>query len=326
MLPPCLCVDLLVSGQVELYKDIADSRRELDDEQSYIRRSYGREREQMSSLQTLGLSEVEAVEYVLMLSRDEEEARRRVTPPREDEGVFIGDFDDIQTPAAVEVPLSRANLTSMSTSRSPRDRNGSPKSQPLAAPPNSNVKVQVSPRFQPEPMEAGMSISPISHEGSLTGSLSSSMRNDIPVPNSNHFPSMSPTPTSRSGAGTPIRRSVSGSPESVRSAWSTPLRFSKSGGPSPPTSSNPSAASSYRHPIVAGPSSPSGRRGSRGGFVSGLTMSMVSNKGEASKGGSTSPPSPGRSSRQEAEDREAEELRYAIELSLAEARSRSQDV
>ena len=60
-----------------MHRDIAESRRELEYEQAHTRQTFGRERYQQLTLDHLGLSEVEAVEYVLMLSRDEEEARRQ---------------------------------------------------------------------------------------------------------------------------------------------------------------------------------------------------------------------------------------------------------
>ena len=64
-----------------------------------------REREQRERLEHLGLSEVEAVEYVLMLSRDEANANARAENgfgasdttethiEKEDQGIFEGDFD-----------------------------------------------------------------------------------------------------------------------------------------------------------------------------------------------------------------------------------------
>ena len=58
-----------------MYRDVAESRRDLNEEQMYTRRAFSREREQQSTLANLGLNEVEAVEYVLMLSRNEEEER-----------------------------------------------------------------------------------------------------------------------------------------------------------------------------------------------------------------------------------------------------------
>ncbi|TCD62793.1 hypothetical protein EIP91_006411, partial [Steccherinum ochraceum] len=291
--------------QVELYKDIADSRRELEDEQTHTRQVFGREREQMSQLDSLGLSEVEAVEYVLMLSRDEEERRRRNSRPRvDDDGVFIGDFDDLQTPVSTEMPffLSGTNGTSSGS----RSNHQSPRLLPRVAPSTSNTKVQVSPRVLPEPMEAGLSISPISRESSVPGSLSSSVRNNVITGDVSNFPTMSSTPTHSNGSGTPIRRAMSGSPESVRSAWSAPLRFSKSEGPSPPsTSSNASVSSSYRPSPVPGPSSPTRQIG---GVPSGLSMSRMSAEASRNYASKSNPSSPPRTTQADADEREAEDL------------------
>jgi hypothetical protein len=89
-------------------------------------------------LYTLGLSEQEAVEYTLMLSRDEELLRYQSgIGEHVDEGIF--DTDE----------SSRGQLTSGSYTSSHGH------AVPMASPSNSNIKVQVSPRFKPEPKEAG---------------------------------------------------------------------------------------------------------------------------------------------------------------------------
>ncbi|KAF9651975.1 hypothetical protein BDM02DRAFT_322142 [Thelephora ganbajun] len=68
--------------QVDIYRDISESRREIEEEQSQKRAAYGREKDQLGSLEVLGLNEREALEYVLMLSRDEEERRDPSTEHR----------------------------------------------------------------------------------------------------------------------------------------------------------------------------------------------------------------------------------------------------
>jgi hypothetical protein len=65
----------VILEQVEMRRELRESRSEIDAEHQTVQ-SYGREREQRQTLAQLGLDEVEAVEYVLMLSRDEEIARR----------------------------------------------------------------------------------------------------------------------------------------------------------------------------------------------------------------------------------------------------------
>ncbi|CAL1697479.1 unnamed protein product [Somion occarium] len=291
--------------QVELYRDIAESRQELEHEQAHTRRTFGREREQQSTLAHLGLNEVEAVEYVLMLSREEEELRRRAraVAANADEGVFFDDFDDVSTPLPTEEhffdsPIagpSRATSSHHSVpSRGSRSLNG--RALLHVVEPSSH-KVHVSPRHPPEPLEAGPSISP---NDSLPRSVSSSssLSSSTPSPDDPlQFPSVSSTP---------IHRSVPGSVGSGQSAWSTPLRRSESvGGSSSPRATYSSVASSpagEQHAFMQ-PSSLSSRLGN-------LTMG----------------PSTSASARTELEDREAEELRFAIELSLAEARSRGEDI
>lgn len=61
--------------QVDMYRDISESQREIEEEQTRKRAAYGREKDQLGSLEALGLNEQEALQYVLMLSRDEEAQR-----------------------------------------------------------------------------------------------------------------------------------------------------------------------------------------------------------------------------------------------------------
>ena len=100
-----------------MYCDISESQREIEEEQNWKRAAYSREKDQLGSLEVLGLNEQEALEYVLMLSRDEEERR---DPPSENS----------------PTPPSFAQ------------------SRPL--PPSSNVKVQTSPRTKREAWSAGV--------------------------------------------------------------------------------------------------------------------------------------------------------------------------
>jgi len=310
--------------QLEMYRDIAESRRDLEEEQTHTRLAFGREREQQSTLAHLGLSEVEAVEYVLMLSRDEEERRRITQPPSmvasgaEEEGVFMADFDDVgapmsghANPAESGLAIARSSRASSSLSAQSSSSNSvvlNGRSQPRTLPSGSNQKIQVSPRMRPEPMEAGFSTSP------LGGSLSSvDIHSRIAVPDTSdpdHFPPVSRTPSSTGASdastpGSPLTtwRSVSGSPESFRSAWSTQWRERySSSGPSPPngfhTSSPPNPPSRV---LANGPSL----------LTAAFVRENVTN-GESIRQVPV---------REELEGEDAD-LRFAIELSLAEARSR----
>jgi len=99
-----------------MYRDISESQQEIEEEQSRKRAAYGREQDQLGSLEVLGLNEQEALEYVLMLSRDEEER---------------------QDPS--ENPPTPPSFT---------------QSRPLSPP--SNAKVQTSPRAKREALSAGI--------------------------------------------------------------------------------------------------------------------------------------------------------------------------
>lgn len=244
-----------------------------------MRHTIGREREQRSTLNMLGLSESEAVEYALMLSREEEEHRR--VSHTIDEGVFEGDFENetilsvascSSTTHGSALPVS--NQSSLSSLNDHHSR-----TYPRAARPLTNEKVQVSPVFVPEPMEAGVTISPLriptSLPGSATGTRSLPEVARSTSSSFEHFPSISSS----------ISSSTS-SLEHIRSAWSTPLR-------SPPSS-----------PHVGTPI---------------LRTSFSSSSMEI----------PDRRSEEELQvpmdiDEMDEDLKFAIELSLAEARSRGE--
>lgn len=103
--------------QVDMYRDISESKREIEEEQNRKRAAYDREKDQLGSLEVLGLNEQEALEYVLMLSRDEEERQG---------------------------PSSGISPTPPTFTRS----------QP--PPSSSNVKVQASPRAKREAWSAGI--------------------------------------------------------------------------------------------------------------------------------------------------------------------------
>ena len=121
----------------------------------------GPKHEQMMQLHTLGLTELEAVEYTLMLSRDEELQRLRNSSSEHvgEEGIF--DVDESsnsqsgsdQSTSSCSVRQYSPPPIRPSTSGSSTGSHGN--LVPLASPSSSNIKVQVSPRFHPEPKEAG---------------------------------------------------------------------------------------------------------------------------------------------------------------------------
>ncbi|CCL99835.1 uncharacterized protein FIBRA_01859 [Fibroporia radiculosa] len=309
--------------QIELSRDIADSRRDLEEEQTHTRRVFGREREQQSTLAHLGLNEVEALEYVLMLSRDEEERRHRQSSARvQDEGVFMSDFDDVDSLGSTPLDTNNGSLVSGS-SRSSSFSNGVPsrnsvvisgRSVPRTVSSSSNHKIQISPRMDPEPVEAGFGTSPL---GSMV--LSFGTQGDSPLPitsDMEQFPVISRTPSSSgasltSAPASPIgvvRHSMSGSPESFRSVWSTPLQSWQS---------SSSVHSSPRGPIASSPSAmvqrivPPIRQSVSGPSLIATGFARQTNPGVSSHSfvGETN---------------EDDDLRFALELSLAEAVSRGE--
>jgi len=316
--------------QIEMYRDIAESRRDLDEEQSYTRRVFGREREQQSTLAHLGLSEVEAVEYVLMLSRDEAEDRRpqRALSMAEDDGVFMADFDDLHTPVSgpsafienapsPDMSSRTSSFSSHSYSNSSIVING--RSLPRTVPSQSNHKIQVSPRMRPEPMEAGFTGSPL--DGSLSSSVNTQTSVSVPsTTDLDHFPPVSRTPSS-AGISVPsmptspsaLHRSGPSSPESLRNAWAIPMsRQSSSSAPSP------TPASAVSSPLLVA------RRSSPPNHAPPAGPSLIS-AGFAQQT-SRSSGSPELAPLSEDTGREDEDLQFAIELSLAEARSRGESI
>ena len=172
--------------QQELYEEINQSRLELEEQgRAHASRPNGSEMEQRERLAALGLSEVEAVEYVLMVSRDEEEQRRHAMGSSStDEGVFSVDSDDLL--------VGRRRRALPSSRRSSAGQH--------SASSDSNCKVQISPRSRPEPMEAGTVSTP--------PAMAAPVRTDDGV----LFPAIK---VANKGASPAV---------SVESAWRTPLR------------------------------------------------------------------------------------------------------
>lgn len=64
--------------QMELLSDIKETKQDIEAERARVNRANGRIRAEQTSLDDLGLTEAEAIDYLLMLSREEEEERRRL--------------------------------------------------------------------------------------------------------------------------------------------------------------------------------------------------------------------------------------------------------
>lgn len=170
--------------------------------------SIGRAREQRTALGEMGLEESEALEYVLMLSRDEEEERQRHilgtslestssfaslpsqsssdrsesslhddsdgdTSPRTS---IHDDDDDGHNEMFPMTPIPSPPMSPALTAWSSRRSSVASSAQPRAMPTSSNRKVQVTPPFRPEAVEAGTSPSAFSLDGPLSVPRTSSSR------------------------------------------------------------------------------------------------------------------------------------------------------
>ncbi|KIK57511.1 hypothetical protein GYMLUDRAFT_86733 [Collybiopsis luxurians FD-317 M1] len=225
---------------------------EHDKETKHIRSVYKREREHRENLDRLGLDEVEAVEYALMLSRDEALERARADEyasyeqagpaSATDDGVFEGDFDDIPASATSSSEVAPSIRVSSKASFSSLHSTGTPptpksKSRPIetrTSPSSSNQKIQVSPRSRREPLEAGFGDEtvPISVSSSSYSSLASSTSHTpehvFPIMNTNATPPRGSH--SHSGSSSCSTSSSGGSPKkTAQGAWAKPLRSSSEG-------------------------------------------------------------------------------------------------
>ncbi|KIJ41026.1 hypothetical protein M422DRAFT_255876 [Sphaerobolus stellatus SS14] len=279
--------------QIEMNNDIRESKRAIQDERAHSQRVNGRLRAQQSTLDGLGLTEAEAVEYLLMLSREEDE-RRRVSELAGSQaiaesstsqaiagssGQAIAEYSDRAVAGSsgdghVENDddiFDFEDYNEFRLSRSPSSQpsiNASPSSRPLprTIPTNSNEKVQLSRSFNSDrsvPGSAGLRrdvTAPLAMSPSASGMVSAASTPASSFNDPEAFPSMSPT------SSISIGRSVS---SSVR------LAGSWSRGTPPMSLSTPSPAAS----------------------------------------------SPARRAVEEEED---DVLRFVLELSLAEARSRGE--
>jgi len=281
-----------------------------------------------------------------MLSRDEANAHANANANASgsqldfDEGVFEGDFEDeisnedgltftisnSRSPSPSRLsdfgggkPISSTSSSSSASSISSRSgvtMTSSGRPIPRVMPSNSNEKVQVSPPYREEPMEAGP-------DGSSASALTSAPGSSAHGPlagtrmhlEDHYFPpisaSTSPTngiqsqsspkaTTSGSTSGSPSNPAAGRSPKSPKSAWNMPLKKSSFSNSTSPTSS------AHRNNAWAGPSRispPAARQQQRPSLGTRL-------------------PSASSPAAEEMDD----DLRFALELSMAEARSRGEDV
>ena len=342
-----------------MHQTITESRSLLEYESARSKRAFGREKEHRAGLDNLGLSEVEAVEYVLMLSRDEATAHANANANANanasgsqqldfDEGVFEGDFEDdisnedglastvsysrssspnprsVFGSGIVAQPISSASSSSSASSISSRSGiTMTPSGRPIprVMPSNSNDKVQVSPPYREEPMEAGPDDSSASGSASAPRSFDHGPLAGTRMHLEDHyFPpisaSTSPTNENRSQnsseantrssiPGSPSNTAAGGSPKSSKSsmsAWNIPLKKSSFSNSTSP------ASSAHRSNAWAGPSR--------------ISPPAIRQQQRPSLGKKV----PSASSPVVVAEEMDDDLRFALELSMAEARSRGEDV
>jgi hypothetical protein len=328
----------------------------MEDEALFAARSHRarvREHDQQEGLTSLGLSEVEAVEYVLMLSRDEAKERAGNEGSASldgshdvDEGVFEGDFEgDASMPTLTSPDIFASGISvssivsshssgsnaSFSSGRSSTTTSpvtglglgrpipgaarvmGMPKFGPSSSS-STNHKVQVSPRERVEPLEAGAEW----REGGSRAEIEEGTRLGL---EDHSFPPVGgtsknerwgvdptgvvdPSPRTSSPKANKNRSSVAS-----RSAWSTPLTKKLSLSPPNmadrvPDTSTPSRSAASIGPAVSSGSVRVSPTTNRSPFIGGVGF--------------------GASIR--VEEIVDEDLRFALELSLAEAKSGKEDV
>ncbi|KAG8932542.1 hypothetical protein FRC01_013312 [Tulasnella sp. 417] len=222
----------------------------LNAERRGVVHAHRRQVEQNDALAALGLDEVGAVEYALMLSRDQAEERRLT------EALAAGPFEDYpnQQGVADEVaspPLSPTSSVLSKRSSPPTPVSASlPRSFPSPAPisfysshyanPNP-ARIQVSPTLPPEPIEAGFAVTPLSGSPAEVRTPRASS-NSPPTLDAGIFPKISPKSLAKKQSFTSgsssrdSRRSGSG-----QSAWSRPMTPKAT-----PTWSGPSNLTSRR--------------------------------------------------------------------------------
>ncbi|KAL1708894.1 hypothetical protein EV121DRAFT_196031 [Schizophyllum commune] len=284
-------------------------------------------RVQQAKMDALGLDEAEALEYVMMLSREEAvEREREAERVRE----LFGGVDDASLAGVDDSPGSSgiSSLSYASSSSSAERQQGGKRSPPSGRPiPPSTSSRRTSPpatsawAFLPSP-----SLAP------------ASLDDEVAFPSvSPHTPSSSvrasPPTTTQSAWSTPLRASppsssVRASPpsSSVQSAWGTPLRMTPGSGRIRVSGSGPdvsaaitSAAGAWSSVSAASLRSPETRTSPRSSTVNDVQPEPSAPRPPTTEDNEVMGDT-------ENMDDMDDDLRYAIELSLAEARSRGEAV
>lgn len=285
-----------------------------NEEHTYNEQSYQRQRAHAATLNNLGLSESEAVQYVLMLSREENEAKNTNTMTASDHlapgDVFEDDFEDVASHLTVEQNRSgvdsSSRLETTATIVPTNDSDG--RNYQLSLLGSTNVNVLAIPSSGPSTVMSGSSKSSDILAGSAPGSRNSggiAIRASSSVPaleSSHHFPAFESTTSS------PPKMSTSSSLPAARAiSWSDLLKRSEEDDYRLSSSRN----SQSQYQCNAG----SGSRSFWKQYAS--TSSTSSTR--------VSPVSAGMYGQQgsgvQTEDMEDADLKLALELSLAEVHS-----
>ncbi|KAI0298973.1 WD40-repeat-containing domain protein [Multifurca ochricompacta] len=214
--------------QVELRNDIAETKKYLAEEPHGLQRNFDPEREQMMQLHTLGLSEREAVEYTLMLSRDEELQRHQNctghvhgewrSDTDESSGRQSGSGSDHSSPPSSPSGAYHSSSPPLRPTISGSSSSTHGRVAPLASPSTLDIKVQVSPRFHPEPKEAG------GLSGSPLGSQSMLLQGSSPSSTSRSYSQSMLRPTSDWATSQKLVANGNGAPSlGKQNAWNKPL-------------------------------------------------------------------------------------------------------
>lgn len=220
--------------EMEIKNALRHTQDLLNAEKRGVMYAHRRQVEENDALAALGLDETEAVEYALMLSRDQEEERRLA------EALTAAPFEDYLNQQVADEPgsppysptssaLSRVSSPSTPVSASlPRSLSRpAPISFHSSHYANANpARVQVSPSLRPEPSEAGFSVTPLS--GSpvelRSGVTARASSNSPPSLGAGVFPKISPKSLAKKQSFTSGSSSRdSRRSGSTQSAWSRPM-------------------------------------------------------------------------------------------------------
>ncbi|KAL1742053.1 hypothetical protein HDZ31DRAFT_44082 [Schizophyllum fasciatum] len=265
-------------------------------------------RGQQAKLATMGLDEAEALEYVMMLSREEEEGVG-VDDGSSFADVADGSFADVDdgSLAGTGDSSGSSGVSSLSYASSSA---GSPSygrraSPPAGRPISPSASAALAPSNPPDPAP---STSPVPATPPSQASAPSGRRASASSVQGASVPSVKRASAPKQGGSPSSAHSGSSS-----SAWSSPSSVKRASPPSSSAWARPLRMTPGDAPASSAPAGPSS-----GGARRGADLALPSARASSSIDGSEQTSS--------ADDEMDDDLRYALELSLAEARSRGEAV